>query len=198
MMREVRRALTPYILWRALEVALGVAALVVVMSVLADHARAPRYLITVGGLAGFTAAMTAQTAALLVRGARLDRGGHAGPVTVLQRDLEQLKRAEYRAFTWALGGGVLLWLPAALVLFEAVTGVDAIARVDLAWLLGNLGFGAVALGLGQVLSRRYVERDALSPRARRIVDAVSGRALRVATAHLAELAKFERDEPPAA
>jgi DNA-directed RNA polymerase specialized sigma24 family protein len=46
----------------------------------------------------------------------------------------------------------------------------------------------------QLWSRRYVERPGLGPRARRILDAVSGRSLRSATVHLAELASFVRDD----
>ncbi len=61
------------------------------------------------------------------------------------------------------------------------------------WLGANLAFGILVLALGQALSRRYVERADLSPPARRVVDAVSGRALRLAAGHLAELASFERD-----
>jgi hypothetical protein len=36
----------------------------------------------------------------------------------------------------------------------------------------------------------------MGPRAQRIVDAISGRSLRSVTSHLAELARFQRDEPP--
>lgn len=72
-----------------------------------------------------------------------------------------------------------------------------LGRVDLAWLVANLGFGLGVLVAGRALSRRYVERPDLAPWARRLVDAGSGRGLRVAARHLAELARFERDEPDA-
>ncbi len=193
LLRKVRLALAPYVLWRALEVALGVAALFIVLPVLAAHLAEPRYVVAAGALAVLTGALTALCAYLLVNGLQLDYGG---PVTAIQREVERLKLVEYRAFKWALLGGVVAWLPAALVLFEALTGVDALARVDLPWLVLNLLFGLVVLALGQALSRKHVERSDLGPWARRLVDAVSGRALRSAAGHLAELARFEREEPP--
>jgi hypothetical protein len=192
LLRKVRGVLWPYVLGRALEVALALVLLLVVTTVLAAHAAEPRYLVVAGALAMFTVGVAAQSAYLAVNVLLLDYGG---PVTAIQRSVERLELVEYRATKWALLGGVMLWLPAALVLFEAVTGQAPLARVELGFLALNLGFGLVVLVLGQVLSRRYVERSDLSPAARRIVEALSGRALRSAAGHLAELTRFEREEP---
>jgi hypothetical protein len=196
MLRKVRARLTPYLAFRALEVALGAVVLFAVVAVLARHGAEPRYLLIGGPLAVFVGAATAMSGALLARAASVDYGER---VTALQRVVAQLRVAEYRALKWALLGGVVFWLPAALVLFEALTGVDVLARADLAWLVANLAFGGFVLALGQAMSRRYVERADLSPWAGRVVDAVSGRALRRAAGHLAELASFEREPegPPA-
>lgn len=193
LLRKVRFALAPYVLVRALEVALGVAALVVGMPVLAVHAGEPRYLVVGGALAVFAIGLTAQCAYLLVHALRLDYGR---PVTALRREVERLQLVEYRSFKWAVLGGTLLWLPVILVMFEALAGVDALARVHLPFLVGNLAVGLVVLALGHFLSRRYVERADLGPRAHRIVDALSGWGLRKAAGHLDELARFEREEPP--
>lgn len=190
---KVRFALAPYVLWRTLEVALGITALVLVMPVLAAHVIELRYAVVCGALAMFTAGITALCSYLLVTSLKLDYGG---PVTAIQGDVERIRLVEYQALKWAVLGGVVAWLPAGLVLFEALTGVDALARIDLAWLIANLVFGLVVLALGLVLSRKYVERANLGSRARRLMEALSGRALRSATGHLAELARFERDEPP--
>lgn len=187
-------AIAPYVLWRALEVALGFMALVVVMSVLATHVTEPRYAVVGGTLAVLTGVITALCAYLLVKSLKLDYGK---PVTEIQREVEHMRLVEYRALKWALLAGMVAWLPAGLVLFEALTGVDALTRIDLPWLIANLVFGLALLALGHLLSRRYVERPDLGPRARRLVEALSGRALRSAAGHLAELAKFEREEPPA-
>lgn len=188
--RKVRARLWPYVAWRAVEVALGTIVVIALISVLAAHLGEPRYAVIGAPLAGFAIVATARSLALIVRARGLDYGG---PVTALQRALEELRRAEYRALKWAVLGGVLFWLPAALVLFEAITGVPALARVELAWLVANLGFGLAVVIAGQALARAYVETE-LSPRARRLVDALSGRALRAAAAHLAELGAFERGD----
>src|SRR5688572_24321111 len=113
---KVRRALAPYVVGRAVEVALGVATIALVTPVLVAHRGDPLYVVVAGALAAFAIGMTAATASLLVRGLRLDFGG---AVAAMQRDVEKLRRAEYRAFEWALLGGVVMWLPAVLVLVEA-------------------------------------------------------------------------------
>lgn len=193
LLRKVRIALAPYVLWRALEVALGVAMLSIVVPVVAGHVGEPRYAVVGGALAVFVVGITAQCAYLLTKSLALDYGG---PVTAIQREVEHIRLMEYHALKWAVLGGVVAWLPAALISFEALTSVDALARVDLAYLVGNLAFGLAGLGVGHVMSRRYVEHPALGPTARRLVDALSGRGLRSAAAHLAELGRFEREEPP--
>lgn len=193
MLRKARFALVPYVVWRTLEVALGGVALVLVIRVLVAHLGEPRYLVAAGTLAIFVAGLTVLGAYLLVGSLKLDYGG---PITAIQREVERLKLVEYHATKWALLGGVLLWLPAALVLFEAVTGADALAHVDLAWLISNLAFGVGVIGVGQVWSRRNIECSGLGPRVQRILDAASGRSLRAVASHLTELASFQRDEPP--
>jgi len=190
LLRKVRFTMAPYVLWRGLEVAFGIAALVVAMSVLTDHIREPLYVVVAGALAVFTAGITALWTYLFVKSIKFD---FDEPVTAMQRELEHITIVEHRAFKWALLGGVVAWLPAALVLFEAVTGVDALARIDLAWLIANLAFGLTVFVLGQAMSRKYVERPDLGPRTRRLVEALSGRALRVSAEHLAELARFEHE-----
>lgn len=189
--RKARFALAPYAFWRGVEVAVGVVSITAIARVLADHGADARYLVVAGSLAAFAVAMTALAAYLLVRVVRLD---YARPVTAIQREIEHVKLVEYRAFLWAMLGGFAMWLPALLVLFEALTGVDALARVHLQWLAGNVAIGVLVLALGLAWSRRYVERPDLSPWARRVVDALSGRALRSVQRHLAELATFERGD----
>ena len=110
--RKVRFALAPYVLWRALEVVLGFAVLLLGIPVLAAHATELRYLVAGGAFALCAVGFTAFSAYLLVNGLRFDFGG---PVTAIQRDVERVRMVEYRAVVWAVLGGVLVWLPAALV-----------------------------------------------------------------------------------
>jgi hypothetical protein len=191
LLRKVRFALLPYVLGRAFEVALGVAFVIAVAVVLARHPDDLRYLVVGSALLAFAVAMTGACAFLLVAALRLDHGGR---VTESQRRLQRVRVVEYRTFEAALLGGTLFWLPALLVPFEALTGIDALARVDPGYLVAHLLVGCAVVVVGVCLSKRYVDHRDLSPRARRWVDAMSGRALRTASGHLDELARFERDE----
>ncbi|HEX6883610.1 MAG TPA: hypothetical protein VF530_09530 [Planctomycetota bacterium] len=190
LLRKVRLALAPFVLFRGLEVLLGLGALALAVPVLGAHLAEPRYLLLAGPVVALAAGLTGLVLWLLVHALRLDP---ARPVTVLQRELELLKLTEYRALKWALLGGTLLWLPAPLVLLEALSGVPFLARLDLGWLVANVVVGLGLLLAGQLLSRRLVERTDLSPVARRVVDALSSRSLRAAARHLEDLARFERE-----
>lgn len=186
---KVRSALRPHLLWRAAEIVLALAGLMFAAPLLVANVAVPRYLLAVGSLLVYLVVFVANGVRSLHAAARLDLGA---PVTEMQRELQQLRLAEFRALEWAVCGGVVVWLPAALVAFEVVTGVPALVRVDLAWLLGNLVFGAVVLAAARWWSRRHVRGETLGPRARRLVDAVSGRGLQAAARQLEELARFER------
>lgn len=183
LLRKVRFAQLPFVLGRAIEIACCLALLLAVVVVMARRGGDPLYLGLGVPLAGFVAAMTAVGAYSLVTGIALDCGG---PVTSLQRSVARLKRVEYRALVAALLGGVVFWLPAALFALEAVTGLPVLARVDLAWLIGNVIFGGVVLVGGLALARRH-------GRSSRVIDALTGRSLRRMEQHLAELARFERE-----
>lgn len=189
--RGARFALVPYAVWSAIEFAIGVAVLALTTPVIANHLDEPRYVVAGGALWLVTFWTTASCAYLAVSGAQFDYGG---AVTAIQRDLERMRLVEYRALKWALLGGVLAWLPASLVLFEAFTGVEALARVELAYLAGNLAFGLVVVVAGHVWSRKYVERADAKPWARKLVEAASGRGLRKAAERLDEIARFMRED----
>lgn len=191
LLRKVRSVFVPFQIVRTLEVVLGIATIVAAMAVLTNHFADPRYLVVAGGLAVLAGYVTGLCAYSLRQTATID---YAAPVTTLQRTIERIRLAEYRGLKWTLLLGIVAWLPIALILFEALTGFDALARVGLPWLVANIMFGLVCLGVGQAMSRRYVERTDLNPWARRLVESLTGRAVRSATQHLAELARFERSE----
>jgi hypothetical protein len=188
---KVRGGIAWYTAWRVVEIVIGIAMMMAVVSVLGRHLAEPRYLIAVGALAVYTAGITGMSVYLLVSVRRLDYGQS---VTAIQRQLEGIRLAEYRAIKWAILGGVVVWLPAPLVLFETLTGIDVLGHVHLPWLAANLVFGVVLLAVGQMLSAKYVERAGAAPWARRLMEALSGSGLRSAASHLAEITKFEREE----
>jgi hypothetical protein len=179
MLGKARRALAPFVIARAIESVLGVIVTALVMRVLVAHASELRYVYVVGPVAVFAIAMTASCIYLLARSANVD---YRGPVAQLQRDVTRLAVTEFHATKWAILGGTLLWLPILLTLFEAVTGVAAIARVDLGYLWANLGVGVVVLVVGHALANRFQGR---------IADVIGGRSLRRARQYLNDLAEFQ-------
>ncbi len=192
--RRMRFTLAPFVLLRALEVAIGGAALLLIAPVVAAHAGEPRYLVVGGATLLFALLATAQCLGLLIGSLRLAADG---PVVEQQLALARLRRAEFRCLRFVLLGGAVAWLPLPVLLLEALSGAPLLARLDLGWLAANVGFGLLALLLGTFVSRRYLERDDLSPFAAKLVDALTDRALRRADAHLAELTEFHREEPRA-
>jgi hypothetical protein len=182
LLRKVRFAQVPYVLGRVLEIAFCVALLLAFAPVIARHVSELRYLLIGVPMVALTLAITAVGChSLSLVG--LDYGG---PVAQLQARVARLKRLEYQAFAWALFGGTVFWLPAFLIVFEAVTGYPALANVDLAWLIGNLAVGLALLACGLVLAKRFATNS-------RVVDAVTGRSLRRVEQYLDELAQFQRD-----
>ncbi|MEZ4364495.1 MAG: hypothetical protein R3B48_30240 [Kofleriaceae bacterium] len=190
LLREARGALTPYFGWRALELVLGAGLLFAIGPVVARHLGEPRYALLGSAAILYVALLIALTGYLLGRGASLR---YERPVTELRHELDRLALVEYHGFKWALLGGVVTWLPIVLLALEALSGVDLLARVDGAWLLGNVAVGAALLGLGQLAARRLIERPTDPARASRLLDALSGRGLRQARARVAELAEFARE-----
>lgn len=189
--RKLRGALTPYAIARGIEVICGVAVQVAVLSVVGRHPSDPLYLSIGAALALYALAMTVQCARLLAWSLRVDLGG---PVASIQQEIERLQWAEYATFKWALLGGVAFWLPVPLFLVEALSGAPLLTRVDAPWLAANVLVGLALLGVGQALSRRFVERRGDDGRAPRLIQALSGAGLRRARAHLDDLARFMRDE----
>ncbi len=189
--RRARRALLPFAGWRALELLCAFAAVFIVGSVLAGHGLEWRYLVAGWPVLAYFVTMAAAAVRLLAGSRGLDAGAAVADV---QTRLLRLRAVGFWALKWAVLGGVVVWLPAALLLFEAVTGVAALQRVDLAWLLANLGFGVVLFALAMLWSRRRRERGDLGPRMRAVLDALTDRGVRRALAELEDLRRFVRDD----
>jgi len=189
-MRKVRSSLIPYLLWRAVEVAVGAAMTVLSGMVLSRHIEDVLYVTIVGAMFLFAVFMTATTLRLMVRALYLD---HGEQVSDMQHAVAKLKLAEFHTLKWALLGGVVLWLPAILVLIEALVGADVLSQVPLAWLLANVAFGLAVLVLGQYLAKKYVDTKERAPWQQRFLDYASGRQLTAIGRHIDELSAFSRE-----
>ena len=189
--RKLRLSLTPYVLWRGIEMLFAAGVLAIAAMLLSRHSDAARYIVLLPAVIGFAGFLLVKSGLLIARATRLDASGE---VADMQRRLETIKLTEFRLFKWALLGGTVLWLPIALLLFEVSTGVAALARVDLAWLVANVVFGLLALAIGQNLAKRHCERNDLKPAMRRFVDGISGRQLASIQKHLDELATLVHND----
>lgn len=170
-----------------LELLFAALLLVGTLRVLASHLREPFYLV-VGIL--LTVVLTggiALVANVLLQTARLD---FTGSIPLIQRQVERTRLAELQALRWTLLGGVMVWLPLGLFLVESVTGAPVLPRVAPAWLLANLGFGAVVVVAGSVLTRGWSHRESLSGWRALVADALSSHLTREARARLDELRRF--------
>ncbi len=194
MLRKVRFALAAFAFWRSVDAVIGAAAFTLLLPVVIGHHDEPRYLLIGAAVLAYLAVATAQCVRVLAASLRLDGGA---PVVRLQQALERTRRVELRCFRFMLLGGAVVWLPLPVLLLEAISGAPLLQKLDLGWLLCNVLVGLALLVAGWLWSRRQLDRRDLSPFAARLRDALTSAALRRADQHLAELARFLRDEPAA-
>lgn len=165
-----------------------VALIASLLSFTVGHADEPRFVACALLLIVFLGIVAVHGVEQILALLRLDL---TGPVARSQRTLGRVAMAEYRVAKWIVLTAVLLWVPILAVLVRATIGVDLFAITSVAWALANIVGGGAVVVVGQWLSRRYVERPDLSPRAQRLVDFASGGPLRRTRAFVERLARFE-------
>lgn len=179
-LNRARSALIPSQLMRVVELVLGVCVLLLCAPVVVSHGASWRYLVFGVPCLAFMGVTTGLSAYLLVRMRQLS---FDGPLLSIQREVAELRRMELRATLIALLGGIVLWLPIALLFLEALSHTPLLDLADLAWLASNLAFGLVVLLVGRRFARRLTSSN-------RFVDAMTGRGLRFVAWQLGELARF--------
>lgn len=187
---EARRVALRGSLCRLAELASGACVAVAAIQVVAAHETSPRYLLLGGAVAAVALLVTIANAVLWIGTAALEP---AGGVIAIQSAVERLRRFEFRILKWALALGILIWLPALAIVFERLTGVDALARISGLYLGANLAFGILCAGIVFRLAWRFVEHDFESATARKVVDALTGSGFRRAEARLRELDEFRSE-----
>jgi hypothetical protein len=126
---------------------------------------------------GMLAAMIRQIAAVQ----RIDYGG---PVAAIQKQLGTLRVLRIRTTQSALLVGVMVWAPAAIVVF----GIEV---YSLAWLFANVLFGLALIPLAFWFSKKFRDRMDRSPFIQRLMDDIAGHSLAKATAFLSTLVEFD-------
>jgi ribonuclease HI len=127
---------------------------------------------------GLVAWSTVPCAVAWVCALRLDWGA---TVVELQRAVARRRFADVGAFKWALLCSVIPWLPLPVMVPDVVAGSRLHERLDAAWLLAEVKFGAV-VGFGSHRwSQACVERSGRRRLVERLLDALSSRFDRRAT-----------------
>ena len=79
-----------------------------------------------------------------------------------------------------------------VVLFKGIFGLDAYHLFNTAWLIANVLFGLVVLGLAIWMSKKFSERMSRYPGIQRFMRNLAGQNIKIANEFLAKLSEFER------
>lgn len=120
---------------------------------------------------------------------RLDLGG---PLLQVRGTIEALRARRLAMAKWIALSSLLLWWPALLVAFAALTGVDLLSRIppNVVWL--NFALGLAWIPLGWLLFRWLAKRYAGSPGFQRFLVETAGRSWQQAEAAFAAGEQFEQ------
>ena len=174
----------------AAELALGVVAVLLTGSFVADHVREARFLVPGLVLHAFVIAQVAMLVRQIVETRRID---YAEPLVEIQRRVGRLRVSAIRMTVWTFLLAPLVWTPLCIVALRGLLGVDAYAAFGTPYIVANLALGVAVVAAGMVASRFCADWFSASPFGRRLMGALAGTSLAAATAHLEALARFERE-----
>jgi len=185
---RARRPLRRFVRSLAFEVAMGAVALLLLGSFAAAHASEARFLAPAVALGAGVLVLLRATILQLVLAAQID---HGAPLADAQRKLEELRLQSARWTRITFFAAPLAWPPLAIVLLQALLGLDAYVVPGIPWLLANLAFGAAFLAVALWLSHRHAARPPRHPVLSYLARSLTDHNLRAATAHLSEVTAFE-------
>jgi len=119
---------------------------------------------------------------------------YSGPVSDIQRRIDEIVRLRIRFARWLAMSMVLMWAPISIVLFKAFLGWNLYAMAP-AWLIANTVAGLCVIPLVIRVSRK-VSRGKMTPPAQRFLREVAGDNLTAANTFLNALAELEHPERP--
>jgi hypothetical protein len=174
------------------ELAVNLAAVILLGSFAADHVHEFRFLIPAVALGVYVIALLIADLRQLVDINVVD---YDEPVVTIQKRLELLRVRRIRATLWTLLFAPLMWLPLLIVALQGVFGVDVYVAVGPGWLAANALFGLAVIPLAILIARRYGKKLEPFPLTRALADAIAGRSLTAALAALDAIIRFEDDTP---
>jgi hypothetical protein len=179
-----------------LSIALGVEAAVWLILILltgrfiANHLHPGRFALAAGLLDAYLIANFIAVIRQIVATNRID---HAQPIASIQKQFEALRVERVRAIRWSLLAGMLAWTPFLVVILKACLDLDAFEILGGLWLLCNLVFSVLCVGVAIWLSRRQARSPSGPVATRPLMDHLVGANMRSAARHLAEVAAFEEE-----
>jgi hypothetical protein len=188
-LNRAQSALRP-VAWRLWgEIALAVAAAILLGAFLGDHWRTASFAIPAVLLHAAAIASIASGAAQLQRLKAID---YAQPVVGIQGALAELAVKRARQTRWHLLLAFLLWTPFAIVALKGLFGFDVYRWFGTGWVAANAGFSVAITPLMIWLVRRFDDRIRREGILASLADDLTGRRLAVANGLLAEVGAFEK------
>jgi hypothetical protein len=188
-MERAHSALRPLVRLIYVELALGIATVLLMGAFLAQYWDVARYSIPGAVLHIFAILSIANAVSQLAMVGQID---YSGPVVKAQGQLMTLTAKRAQAARWQLLLAPLLWVPFAIVVARGVLGFDIYRVFGWTWVNVNLVFGVAMIPVLSWITRRFGDRLKRSGIVRTMTDHIAGRSLRAATRALEEIASFER------
>jgi len=127
----------------------------------------------------------------------IERVDYAEPIVAIQKRLASLRVTRVRVLMAALLAGPLAWIPILIVALRGLFDVDAYRVFSGAGLVTNVIFGLLLVPLAIRFSRSQAARMESWPFAQRLLRVLAGYNLNAASGFVADLERFETDEPGA-
>ena len=115
------------------------------------------------------------------------------PVAAIQRRLETLRRVRVRYIQGIVVCSLLAWMPVFILVMKVFLGVDVYRSFPTSWIVANVAFGFLALGIGVWAARHYGTRMSNSAFGQCFLRDLAGYNLNAASGFLATLAEFEKE-----
>jgi hypothetical protein len=176
----------------ALELALGVVAVLLTGSFVADHIRETRFLVPGLVLHVFGIAQIGALVRQIVMTRQID---YAAPLVEIQKRIESLEIFSIWTFVGTLLVSPLLWTALLIVVPKGTVGIDVYTGLGVNYIVANGVFGLALIAVGLFMSRRYAGRFSGSPLGRKVMRGLSGYNLTAARRHLEAISQFEKDDP---
>jgi hypothetical protein len=113
------------------------------------------------------------------------------PVAVIQKRLETLRKFRIRYVQAIFLISTLLWAPIFIVVMKVFLGADVYRLAGTTWIVVNVAFGFLVLGIGVLAARHFGDRMSNSAFGQRFLRDLAGYNLNAASGFLKTLAEFE-------